>query len=109
MYMYVFMYTDSFYSKVLIVIDGDIYCFKLSLYLIFTLYFSISHFQDVNGSIPHGAKLSVFFYIHGGSYYMGAGRLYPGHVLASSQNMIVVTFNFRLGPLGESYSFIQVW
>ena len=33
---------------------------------------------------------------------MGAGRLYPGQILAATQNLIVVTFNFRLGPLGKA-------
>lgn len=31
---------------------------------------------------------------------MNAGRLYPGQVIASSQHLVVVTFNYRLGPLG---------
>ncbi len=32
---------------------------------------------------------------------MNAGRLYPGQILASAQKLIVVTFNYRLGPLGK--------
>ncbi|CAG7833300.1 unnamed protein product [Allacma fusca] len=65
-------------------------CLTLNLYVPMT----------ANGSLPYKPVLPVFFFIHGGSYYMNAGRLYPGQVLASMQNMIVVTFNYRLGPLG---------
>jgi len=50
-------------------------------------------------------KVPIFFYVHGGSYYMGSGRLYPGQILAASQNIIVVTFNFRLGPIGKCFPF----
>ena len=45
--------------------------------------------------------LPVIFYVHGGSYFSNGGRLYPGEGLAS-QGVIVVTINYRLGPLGES-------
>ncbi|XP_021963036.1 acylcarnitine hydrolase [Folsomia candida] len=56
-----------------------------------------------NGGVDDSASqplLPVLFFIHGGSYYMNAGRLYPGQVIASSQHLVVVTFNYRLGPLG---------
>lgn len=43
--------------------------------------------------------LTVMVYFHGGSYYMNGGRLYPGEKLASL-GVIIVTFNYRLGPLG---------
>jgi para-nitrobenzyl esterase len=46
----------------------------------------------------HGAK-PVLFFIHGGSFSSGAGHIYPGAKLAQ-QDMVVVTFNYRLGTLG---------
>ena len=54
---------------------------------------------------PHGAftglteKKPVLFYIHGGSFTSGAGHIYPGAKLAE-QDIVVVTFNYRLGNLG---------
>ena len=53
--------------------------------------------------------LPVAFFIHGGSFVFGAGSLsfYDGSRLAvvgnenlAPQNMVVVTINYRLGPLG---------
>ncbi|KAI5713871.1 hypothetical protein M8J76_006916 [Diaphorina citri] len=43
---------------------------------------------------------SVLVIIHGESYSFGSGNIYDGFVLASYANMVVVTFNFRLGILG---------
>ncbi|XP_064480292.1 acetylcholinesterase-like [Ornithodoros turicata] len=43
---------------------------------------------------------AVMVYIHGGNFDHGASNLFPGHMLAASQEVIVVTFNYRLGPLG---------
>ncbi|GAV08990.1 hypothetical protein RvY_18602-2 [Ramazzottius varieornatus] len=42
----------------------------------------------------------VMVFIHGGGYHWGASQLTPGHMLAASQSVVVVTFNYRLGPLG---------
>jgi para-nitrobenzyl esterase len=46
-------------------------------------------------------RLPVMFWIHGGSFTTGAGSLplYDGHNLAT-RGIIVVTINYRLGPLG---------
>uniref|UniRef100_T1IS79 Carboxylesterase type B domain-containing protein n=1 Tax=Strigamia maritima TaxID=126957 RepID=T1IS79_STRMM len=44
-------------------------------------------------------SLPVLVYIHGGSYYMNSGRFFPAEKLASN-GVIVVTCNYRLGPLG---------
>jgi len=46
--------------------------------------------------------LPVLYWIHGGSFEFGAGsdRWFDGTALASSQNVVVVTINYRLGPLG---------
>ena len=47
----------------------------------------------------------VMFFIHGGAYGIGSGsrpRLYGGH-LAERGDVIVVTIQYRLGPLGFLY------
>ncbi|UYV78994.1 Gli [Cordylochernes scorpioides] len=44
----------------------------------------------------------VVVYIHGGSWDHGSPRTFPGHMLAASQDLVVVTVAYRLGPLGES-------
>ena len=42
-------------------------------------------------------------HIHGGNWDHGSGALFPGHMLAASQKVVVVTFNYRLGPLGNFF------
>lgn len=51
---------------------------------------------DVDGSRP------VLIYIHGGGWQVGAGSLptYDGALLAAEGGLVVVTFNYRLGPFG---------
>ncbi len=46
--------------------------------------------------------LPVFFWIYGGGNTVGQAslNLYDGSNLAGMQNLIVVTFNYRLGPFG---------
>jgi para-nitrobenzyl esterase len=48
-----------------------------------------------------GAKLPVMVWIHGGAFVIGAGHdaVYDGRALAQ-RGVVVVTFNYRLGPLG---------
>lgn len=48
-----------------------------------------------------GAKLPVMVWIHGGALVLGAGHLpiYDGAALAR-RGVVVVTLNYRLGPLG---------
>ncbi len=48
---------------------------------------------------PKG-RLPVMVWIHGGSFTAGAGSLYDASVLARKHGVIVVTLNYRLGPLG---------
>ncbi|XP_055327792.1 neuroligin-4, X-linked-like [Paramacrobiotus metropolitanus] len=48
---------------------------------------------NLTGSNP------VMFFIHGGSYIVGAGGLHPGERL-SYMGTVVVTFNYRLGVFG---------
>jgi len=56
--------------------------------------------------IPTGDdRLPVMFWIHGGGNTMGSGGseridLYNGSLLASEHDVIVVSVNYRMGPLG---------
>ncbi|XP_023230746.1 acetylcholinesterase-like [Centruroides sculpturatus] len=45
-------------------------------------------------------KYAVMIYIHGGFWEKGSANTFPAHILAASQEVVVVTFNYRLGPLG---------
>ncbi|WP_299075083.1 carboxylesterase family protein [uncultured Paraglaciecola sp.] len=45
-------------------------------------------------------KLPVMVWVHGGANRDGAGSMYDGSRLAAEQNVIVVSINYRLGPLG---------
>jgi para-nitrobenzyl esterase len=45
-------------------------------------------------------RLPVMLWIHGGGNVVGSGRFYDGGRLAASQRVIVVSVNYRLGPLG---------
>ncbi|HVN64907.1 MAG TPA: carboxylesterase/lipase family protein [Candidatus Binataceae bacterium] len=49
-----------------------------------------------------GAKRPVMVWIHGGGFSIGAGsqNIYDGAVLARRGDTVVVTINYRLGPLG---------
>ena len=48
--------------------------------------------------------MPVILYIHGESYEMGSGSSYDGSVLASYADLVVVTFNYRLGVLGKFWA-----
>jgi para-nitrobenzyl esterase len=51
--------------------------------------------------IPTGDdRLPVMVWIHGGGNSIGHGGSYSGKTLAARYKVIVVTFNYRLGPLG---------
>jgi para-nitrobenzyl esterase len=49
--------------------------------------------------------LPVLFYIHGGAFncLSGAFPVFDGAHLAAAQDVIVVTSNYRLGPLGFAH------
>lgn len=49
---------------------------------------------DTDGRLP------VMMWIHGGGNSVGHGGYYSGKFLAAKYNVIVVTINYRLGPLG---------
>lgn len=42
----------------------------------------------------------VMIWLHGGGWQIGSGRLHDGTPLVSLGDMVVVTLNYRLGPLG---------
>jgi para-nitrobenzyl esterase len=44
-------------------------------------------------------KLPVMFWVHGGAHRNGTGSAYPGQELAE-RGVVLVTINYRLGPLG---------
>jgi para-nitrobenzyl esterase len=49
-----------------------------------------------------GARRPVLFFIHGGAFVIGSGSqpIYDGAALARRGDAVVVTINYRLGPLG---------
>ncbi len=51
------------------------------------------------GSKEHG-RMPVLVYIHGGGFGAGTGSTIDGTPLAGTQEMVVVTLNYRLGALG---------
>jgi len=53
------------------------------------------------GSVPTGGeRLPVMLWIHGGGNSIGDGGGYDGQYLAQLYNVILITFNYRLGPFG---------
>lgn len=53
------------------------------------------------GPEDHRKPLPVLVFVHGESYSFGTGNAFDGSVLALQAKALVVTFNYRLGPLGE--------
>ncbi|GJQ88158.1 Est-6 [Trypoxylus dichotomus] len=45
-------------------------------------------------------NLNVIVHIHGGGFMMGSGHLYAGPEYLMDEDVIFVTMNYRLGPLG---------
>ena len=43
--------------------------------------------------------MPVLVFVHGGSYQNGMGAMFDGSAIAA-HGVVVVTFNYRLGPLG---------
>ncbi|XP_035694717.1 cholinesterase 1-like [Branchiostoma floridae] len=52
--------------------------------------------------VPTGAAVMV--YIHGGGFMTGSSSLYNGKYLTATEGVIVVTVNYRVGPLGFLYT-----
>ena len=68
------------------------------------LYLNVHAPRFEPGSVPKGKdRLPVMVWIHGGANHQGAGAEYHGGNLASTHNVIVVTVNYRLGPMGWFY------
>ncbi len=65
------------------------------------LYLNVHAPRFEPGAVPTGdARLPVLVWIHGGGNVIGFADRYDGGVLATRENVIVVTVNYRLGPLG---------
>lgn len=47
-----------------------------------------------------GKKRPVMFWIHGGAFLLGSGAPYKGGGFVRNGGVVVVTINYRLGPLG---------
>ncbi len=45
-------------------------------------------------------RLPVMVWIHGGGNSVGSGTTYNGAMLATGQDVVVITINYRIGPLG---------
>ena len=45
-------------------------------------------------------KMAVMVWIHGGGFSYSSSTEFPGGILASFNDIILVTFNYRLGILG---------
>ncbi|XP_072492058.1 cocaine esterase-like isoform X2 [Notamacropus eugenii] len=50
--------------------------------------------------VKERAKLPVMVWIHGGGLTFGSASIYDGSILSASQNVVVVTIQYRLGVLG---------
>lgn len=55
------------------------------------------------GLVPDKNLYPVFVWIHSGNFSYGTAQQQPGHVLATHE-VVVVTFNYRIGALGESHN-----
>lgn len=58
--------------------------------------FSLNVWAPVGADRP----LPVLFFIHGGAFVTGGGADYDGSFLAAHGPAVIVTINYRLGPLG---------
>ncbi|XP_072492071.1 cocaine esterase-like isoform X2 [Notamacropus eugenii] len=50
--------------------------------------------------VKDGARLPVMVWIHGGGFIFEGASMYDGSILSASQNVVVVTIQYRLGVLG---------
>ncbi|MFD4369669.1 carboxylesterase/lipase family protein [Rhodococcus sp. NPDC058521] len=57
---------------------------------------------NVWAPLPDGKKRPVMVWVHGGAYCLGssAQAIYDGRLLAERGDVVVVTINYRVGPLG---------
>uniref|UniRef100_A0A0N4ZEB2 Carboxylic ester hydrolase n=1 Tax=Parastrongyloides trichosuri TaxID=131310 RepID=A0A0N4ZEB2_PARTI len=56
-------------------------------------------------NVNHQTNMSTIVFLYGGSFATGSGSIdfYNGSMLALRQNVIVITLNYRVGPLGFAY------
>ncbi|MDP5072094.1 MAG: carboxylesterase family protein [Congregibacter sp.] len=52
------------------------------------------------GGVSKGAALPVMVFIHGGGNTIGSAIPYDGSAFVQEQGLLMVTLNYRLGPLG---------
>lgn len=65
--------------------------------LIILIYFKISTANKI-----HRPRYPVLVFIHGGGWFAGAGSSYMfGPEFFLDENVVLVTFNYRLGPFGK--------
>ena len=65
------------------------------------LYLNVYAPRFAAAAVPTGsARLPVMLWIHGGGNTIGEAGFYDGGNLAATQQVIVVTTNYRLGPFG---------
>jgi para-nitrobenzyl esterase len=57
-------------------------------------------FVNVYTPAADGKRRPVLFWIHGGSYVAGSGRIYNGRWFAEDHDVVVVNINYRMGALG---------
>jgi para-nitrobenzyl esterase len=55
---------------------------------------------NVYSPAADGQKRPVLFWIHGGAFFGGFGGQYDGSRLAREGDVVVVTCNYRMGPIG---------
>ena len=68
---------------------GDMDCLFLSIYT-----------TDLPSVSPSMDLKPVFFWIHGGGFVLGSGDLGVGADYLLESGLVVVTINYRLGPMG---------
>ena len=56
--------------------------------------------RDANSNNDSALPKPIMMFIYGGGYVSGSGMFYDSKLLAARGDVIVVTFNYRLGPLG---------
>ncbi|XP_013783727.2 pyrethroid hydrolase Ces2e-like [Limulus polyphemus] len=69
-------------------------CLSLNIYIPESVFEGVKYSKRSTQTIP------VMVYLHGGSNEVSGGRFYPGEWLSSAGGVVVVTMNYRLGPLG---------
>lgn len=57
-------------------------------------------FLNITTPAIDDSKRPVLFWIHGGGYVTGSGRVYNGGAFTAEHDVVVVTINYRMGALG---------